>query len=161
LFDPGEEFALPLFAAADEFVLPGFDFEFEFPDEPGALSRADEFRLPLPVDWLPRLLALPEPLPLRDDEVRLLAVVLDGRTAPVVSDHEKSRERFGAAVDDPPGAVITTSNLLPRCSTRAAAPGCKRNDRVVPSPLRCAVTSAKPRPRTASARGTSDAGIFT
>src|SRR5437762_10809062 len=51
--------------------------------------------------------------------------------------------------------------ILPCCSTCAVAPGCRRNESSVLSPVRCDLTSANPRPRTASARGTSAAGIFT
>jgi len=72
-----------------------------------------------------------------------------------------SRLRLDAKLGDPPGTVTTTSSLFARCSTWAVAPGCRRNESTVLSPLRWAVTSANPRPRTASARGTSAAGIFT
>ena len=73
-----------------------------------------------------------------------------------------SRVRLDATVGvPPPGTETTTSSLFARCSTWAVTPGCKRNERIVLSPLFCAFTSTKPRPRTASARGTSAAGIFT
>ena len=76
-------------------------------------------------------------------------------------DRVASRVRLDETPGDPPGTVTTTSSLFARCSTCAVAPGCSRNESTVLSPLRCAVTSANPRPRTASARGTSAAGIFT
>jgi hypothetical protein len=106
LFAAGEEFELPLFAAADVFALPGFEFVFELRVEAGELSRDDEFRL--------LLLELPG---LAADEVRLLAFPPRGVTAAVASDQRKSPERFAAGALPPPGAAITTSNLLPRCST--------------------------------------------
>jgi hypothetical protein len=61
----------------------------------------------------------------------------------------------------PPGTVKMTSRWFARCSTRAVEPGCNRNETTVLSPTRCVFTSAKPRPRTASARGTSAPGILT
>jgi len=73
----------------------------------------------------------------------------------------KSRPEFDATGKDAPGTVKTTSSLFERCSTRAVAPGCSRNETTVLSPLRWAFTSAKPRPRRASVRGTSAAGILT
>ena len=60
-----------------------------------------------------------------------------------------------------PGMVKTTSSLLPRCSTRAVAPGCSRKDTTVSLAPRCTLTSPNARPRTASGRGTSAAGIRT
>ncbi len=68
---------------------------------------------------------------------------------------------FDALRVRPPGTVNTTSSLLPRCSTCAVAPGCSRNETTVLSTVFCAFTSANPRPRTVSARGTSLWGIFT
>jgi len=61
----------------------------------------------------------------------------------------------------PPGIVNTTSSRFECCSTCAVAPGCSRKETTVLSPLRWAFTSAKPRPRVASALGTSAAGILT
>ena len=61
----------------------------------------------------------------------------------------------------PPGIVNTTSSRFERCSTCAVAPGCSRKETTVLSPLRWAFTSPKPRPRVASALGTSAAGIRT
>jgi hypothetical protein len=60
-----------------------------------------------------------------------------------------------------PGMVKTTSSLLPRCSTRAVAPGCRRKETTVSFAPRCTLTSPNARPRTASGRGTSAAGILT
>jgi hypothetical protein len=60
-----------------------------------------------------------------------------------------------------PGALKTTSSLFERCSTCAVAPGCSRNEITVLSAPRWTLTSANPRPRVASARGTSAAGSFT
>src|SRR5438477_12499049 len=68
---------------------------------------------------------------------------------------------FDALRVRPPGTLNTTSSLFPRCSTCAVAPGCSRNETTVPSTVFCAFTSAKPRPRTVSARGTSLCGILT
>jgi hypothetical protein len=67
----------------------------------------------------------------------------------------------GGEEDFAPGIVKTTSSLFPCGSTRAVAPGCKRNETIVLSPPRCTFTSEKARPRTASARGTSAGGILT
>lgn len=127
----------------DEFVLSGLDLAFVlFGDAlPGELSRPAAFLFP-EVDGVPRLFAFalpPESLP--------------GRV--------KSRGRFEATLGVPPATATTTSSLLPRCSTCAVAPGCRRNESSVLSPVRCDLTSANPRPRAASARGTSAAGIFT
>jgi hypothetical protein len=61
----------------------------------------------------------------------------------------------------PPGTVNTTSSRFERCSTCAVAPGWSRKETTVLSPLRCVLTSANPRPRVASARGMSAAGILT
>lgn len=66
-----------------------------------------------------------------------------------------------APAELPPATVKTTSRWFALCSTRAVEPGCKRNETTVLSPARCVFTSAKPRPRMASARGTSAAGILT
>ena len=60
-----------------------------------------------------------------------------------------------------PGMVKTTSSLFPRCSTRAVAPGCSRKETTVSLAPRCTLTSPNARPRTASGRGTSAAGIRT
>lgn len=60
-----------------------------------------------------------------------------------------------------PGIVKTTSSLLPRCSTRAVAPGCSRKETTVSLAPRCTLTSPNARPRTASGRGTSAAGMRT
>jgi hypothetical protein len=70
------------------------------------------------------------------------------------------RPAFEAIAAFPPATVNTTSRRLPRCSTRADAPGGRRKEIRVLSPTRCTRTSAKPRPRNASARGTSAPGIF-
>jgi len=73
------------------------------------------------------------------------------------------RERFAfefAAAVLPPGTVNTTSSRLARCSTWAVVPGCSRKDTTVLSPVFCVFTSVNPRPRVASARGTSDEGIL-
>src|SRR4030095_1969621 len=72
----------------------------------------------------------------------------------------RSRDEFDATDGFPPGTLMTTSSLFERCTTCAVAPGCSRKDTTVLSPLRCAFTSAKPRPRSVSARGTSTAGIL-
>lgn len=72
-----------------------------------------------------------------------------------------SRPEFDGTDGGAPGTVNTTSSLFERCSTRAVAPGCSRKETTVLSPLRCAFTSANPRPRRASVRGTSAAGILT
>jgi hypothetical protein len=71
--------------------------------------------------------------------------------------------RLAAAdpLDREPGMVKTTSSLLPCCSTRALAPGCNRNETTVSLAPRWTLTSLKARPRTASGRGTSAAGIRT
>ena len=61
----------------------------------------------------------------------------------------------------PPGIVKTTSSRFECCSTCAVAPGCSRKEITVLSPLRWVFTSPKPRPRVASALGTSAAGILT
>lgn len=60
-----------------------------------------------------------------------------------------------------PGMVKTTSSLFPRCSTLAVAPGCIRKETTVSLAPRCTLTSPNARPRTASGRGTSAAGIRT
>ena len=109
---------------------------------PGELLRAERFVFPV-VDGMPRLYAFA----LRAEST------LFGRG--------KSRERFEATLGVPPGTATTTSSLLPRCSTWAVAPGCNRKESTVLSPTRCDLTSPNPRPRSASARGTSAAGIFT
>jgi hypothetical protein len=73
------------------------------------------------------------------------------------------RERFVfefAAAVLPPGTVNTTSSRLARCSTWAVVPGCSRKDTTVLSPVFCVFTSVNPRPRVASARGTSEEGIL-
>jgi len=168
LFDPLDEFAFPdlldefvspgLFDPALEFVLADFDLLFELPGEL-ELSRADEFLL---LVWFPRLFAfVSKALLSREGWMRVLALGLADRMPPVVSDHWKLRGRLVALGVLLPGTAITTSSRLPFCCTWAVEPGCNRKARVVLVPLLCAVTSAKPRPRTASARGTSDAGIFT
>lgn len=103
-----------------------------------------------------------------DDEAFLLAkddgaireAVFEFRFAPLF-DGEDCRPVFDAVDELPPGTVKTTSRRFARCSTRAVEPGCKRNETTVLSPARCVFTSANPRPRTASARGTSAAGILT
>ena len=100
-----ELFALPFLLAAVELGSPGLDFEFELADDAEVLSRADEeFLLPA-VGGLPRSGAAP----------RLFAL----REAPDAdaSGKRESRGRFAAVVDPPPAAEITTSSLLPRCST--------------------------------------------
>jgi hypothetical protein len=156
LFDAAE-FLLPaLFGSIDEFVLV-FD-RLELAGEPAELSRVDEFRSP-PLLRPAVFVFAPRVLPF-DAEVRF-AFGLTGRTLPVVSDHWKFPGRLEAPALPPPAAAITTSSRLPRCSTWAVAPGCRRKDSTVLLPLRWAVTSAKPRPRTASALGTSAAGTFT
>jgi hypothetical protein len=73
------------------------------------------------------------------------------------------RERFVfvfAVAVLPPGTVNTTSSPLARCSTWAVVPGCKRKDTTVLSPVFCVFTSVNPRPRVASALGTSAVGIL-
>ena len=83
----------------------------------------------------------------------------------LVSDSVLDRGRVVSrpAFDVPlaPGTVNTTSSRFERCSTCAVAPGWSRKETTVLSPLRCVLTSAKPRPRVASARGMSAAGILT
>jgi hypothetical protein len=71
-----------------------------------------------------------------------------------------SRAEFEVTDEFAPGTVKTTSSLFDRCSTRAVAPGSSRKETSVLSPLRWALTSANPRPRRASVRGTSAAGIL-
>jgi hypothetical protein len=153
------EFVSPgLFDAADEFVFADFDLLFELPGEL-ELSRADEFLLPA---WFPRLFVFDSRALLsRAGLMRLLALALADRAPPVVSDHWKFRGRLEALGVPLPGTAMTTSRRLPLCCTWAVEPGCNLKARVVLVPLLWAVTSAKPRPRTASARGTSAAGIFT
>ena len=128
----------------DEFVLSAFDLALVLFDDvlPGELSRAGAFLFPV-VDGVPRLFAFA----LRAESTLL------GRV--------KSRGRFEAMLGLPPGTATTTSSLFPRCSTWAVAPGCRRKESTVLSPVRCDFTSENPRPRSASARGTSAAGIFT
>lgn len=130
----------------DEFELSGFDLVFVlFGDAlAGELSRPAAFLFP-EVDGVPRLFVFEFALPRES--------TLPGRV--------KSRGRFEAMLGVPPATATTTSSLLPRCSTCAVDPGCSRNESSVLSPVRCDLTSANPRPRTASARGTSAAGIFT
>jgi hypothetical protein len=78
-----------------------------------------------------------------------------------VSTLERERFAFGvAAAALPPGTVNTTSSRFARCSTWAVVPGCSRKDTTVLSPVFCVFTSVNPRPRVASARGTSDPGIL-
>ena len=72
----------------------------------------------------------------------------------------ESRPVFELTDEFAPGTVKTTSSLFERCSTRAVAPGRSRKETTVLSPLRWAFTSANPRPRRASVRGTSAAGIL-
>ena len=92
----------------------------------------------------------------------LIRLLVSGPRIPLVTLGIVAPVRLDATVGGPPpGTDTTTSNLFARCSTWAVAPGCKRNERIVLLPLFCALTSTKPRPRTASARGTSAAGIFT
>ncbi len=78
----------------------------------------------------------------------------------LVMDRGNSRRAFDAIEELAPATVNTTSSRFERCSTRAVVPGWSRNETTVLSPLRCVFTSAKPRPRSASARGTSAAGIL-
>jgi hypothetical protein len=75
-------------------------------------------------------------------------------------DRGVSRPAFAAIAELAPATVNTTSSRFACCSTRALAPGGSRKEITVLSPLRCTFTSAKPRPRRASARGTSEAGIL-
>ena len=130
--------------AVDEFVFAGFAFVFELADEAFAaeLSRGEAF-----------LLFGDEGMP------RLFAFAL--RPGSLVLGLDRSRGRFAATVDEPARTFTTTSSLFPRCSTCAVAPGCSRNESTVLSPTRWDFTSANPLPRTASALGTSAAGIFT
>jgi hypothetical protein len=87
--------------------------------------------------------------------------VFEFRFAPLF-DAEDCRPVFAVFEEElPPGTVKTTSRWFARCSTRAVEPGCRRNESTVLSPARCVFTSANPRPRSASARGTSAAGILT
>ena len=90
-------------------------------------------------------------------EVEFVFLLLDLRLA-FVSTLGRERFAFAAAVL-PPGTVNTTSSRLARCSTWAVVPGCSRKDTTVLSPVFCVFTSVNPRPRVASARGTSDEGI--
>src|SRR5260370_9314529 len=59
-----------------------------------------------------------------------------------------------------PGVLKTTSSLFECCSTCAVAPRWNPNEMTVLSEPRWTLTSTKPRPRVASARGTSAAGSF-
>jgi hypothetical protein len=88
------------------------------------------------------------------------APAFEFRFAPLF-DGEDCRAVFELDEELPPGTVKMTSRWFARCSTRAVEPGCNRNETTVLSPTRCVFTSAKPRPRTASARGTSAPGILT
>ncbi|MDX6384949.1 MAG: hypothetical protein QOK48_2522 [Blastocatellia bacterium] len=88
------------------------------------------------------------------------APVFEFRFAPLF-EGEDCRAVFELDEELPPGTVKMTSRWFARCSTRAVEPGCNRNETTVLSPTRCVFTSAKPRPRTASARGTSAPGILT
>lgn len=95
-------------------------------------------------------------------EFEFVFLLLDLRLAFVST---LGRERFAfafefAAAGLPPGTVNTTSSRLARCSTWAVVPGCSRKDTTVLSPVFCVFTSVNPRPRVASARGTSDEGIL-
>ncbi len=91
---------------------------------------------------------------------RLLALEFRFESDPRLGGAE-SRPALAAAAEFPPGTVKTTSSLFERCSTWAVVPGCSRNETTVLLPVRCVFTSAKPRPRRVSARGTSAAGILT
>jgi hypothetical protein len=132
-----------------------FEFEFDNPD------GVEEFRLPLFLfEFAAGLFELDGLFEFDGGAPRLfvLALRFDSASVGLVT----SRVRFDATAGvPPPGTLTTTSNLFARCSTWAVAPGCRRNESTVLSPARWAFTSAKPRPRTASARGTSAAGIFT
>ena len=93
--------------------------------------------------------------------IRLLTLEFGFDSARVV-DRGITRAGFEATaeLEPAPATVNTTSSRFERCSTRAVAPGGRRKEMIVLSPLRCTFTSAKPRPRSASARGTSLAGIL-
>ena len=117
----------------DVFELSGFDLFVLFGDAlAGELSRRAAFLFP-EVDGVPRLFVFEFALPRES--------TLPGRV--------KSRGRFEAILGVPPATATTTSSLLPRCSTCAVDPGCSRNESSVLSPVRCDLTSANPRPRTA------------
>lgn len=94
------------------------------------------------------------------EALRLLAFAFRFESGPL-TDRGRSRPALDALEELPPATVNTTSSRFERCSTRAVAPGWSRKETTVLSPLRCAFTSAKPRPRIASVRGTSAAGILT
>lgn len=106
------------------------------------------------------LLACDEEFLLAEDDGAIREAELEFRFAPLF-DGEDCRPVFAAVEELPPGTVKTTSRWFARCSTRAVDPGCKRNESKVLSPARCVFTSANPRPRISSARGTSAAGILT
>jgi len=111
-FDPAEEFVLAgLFDAVDEFVFPGLNLLFEFAAEL-ALSRADEFLFAF---WFPRLFALESNVSL-DGSTRLFEFEFAGRT-PLVSDHWKLRGRLNEPGVLFPATAITTSSRLPFCCT--------------------------------------------
>lgn len=130
--------------ALDELALPAFRANVE-------LDRSEEFLPAVDAGAVPaRLLALAFLL--------VLAFLFD---ADVFGGRGKSRAALARAAEFPPGTVNTTSRRLERCSTCAVAPGWSLNETTVLSPLRCAFTSPNPRPRSASARATSAAGIFT
>ena len=114
--------------------------------------RAAEFDILVGINLLREGLDLPEVS---------LVCILDADKEGFLRSQTSLIQTAGVLRVRPPGTVKTTSSLLPRCSTCAVAPGCSRNETTVLSPAFCAFTSAKPRPRTVSARGTSLWGIFT
>jgi hypothetical protein len=94
------------------------------------------------------------------EELGLLAFAFRG-TAESGFDCGRVVSRPAFVLVFPPGIVKTTSSRFECCSTCAVAPGCRRNETTVLSPLCWVLTSAKPRPRVASALGTLAAGILT
>ena len=172
-------FALGEGTAVGSGVATGFDLELEARAVPEPVLLA-EFELPfelpaLRAEAVPGL--LPEfefPAPRTDGAVDRAAafvfadagamprwLVFEFRVEPVMLlERGGCRLAFDAIAALPPATVNTTSRWFARCSTRADAPGGSRNEITVLSPFRCTLTSANPRPRRASARGTSAAGIL-
>jgi hypothetical protein len=97
------------------------------------------------------------------DEFEELGLLVRGFRLTGESGFDRGRvvSRPASVLVFPPGIVNTTSSRFERCSTCAVAPGCSRKEITVLSPLRWVFTSAKPRPRVASALGMSAAGILT
>jgi hypothetical protein len=111
----------------------------EFAAEPGAAKLELPLRDFAVADRSPEFL-------LADDGDTFVRLVFELRLDSTLLGGGTPRLEFEAIEELPPATVNTTSSRFECCSTRAVAPGWRRKDTTVLSPLRCVLTSAKARP---------------